>query len=87
VDGVNQVAAQMVPGDGLCSLEVHTRDNRDLREAISQQILKKGWGLRRLEQRRRKLEDAFFDVLREHDPLKDAPKDTNSRVPKRGRDS
>jgi hypothetical protein len=25
--------------------------------------------LRRLEQRRRRLEDAFFDVLRESDPL------------------
>jgi ABC-2 type transport system ATP-binding protein len=82
VDGVNQVAGQKSPGDGLCSLEVHTRDNRDLREAISQQILKKGWGLRRLEQRRRKLEDAFFDVLREHDPLKDAGKDTHVRIRK-----
>jgi ABC-2 type transport system ATP-binding protein len=70
VEGVAQVTAQKIPGDGLCSLEVHTRDNRDLREALSQQITKKGWPLRRLEQRRRKLEDAFFDVLREHDPLK-----------------
>jgi ABC-2 type transport system ATP-binding protein len=69
LDGVKQVAAHKIPGDGLCSLEVHTRDNRDLREAISAQITKKGWALRRLEQRRRRLEDAFFDVLRESDPL------------------
>ena len=73
VPGVARVLKQTVPGDGLCGLEVYTSDDRDLREAVSQEISKKGWPLRRLERRRRKLEDAFFDVLREHDPLKEPP--------------
>jgi ABC-2 type transport system ATP-binding protein len=70
VDGVTQVVPQKAPADGVCSLEVHARHNQDLREALSQQVGKKGWTLRRLERRHRKLEDAFFDVLREQDPLK-----------------
>jgi ABC-2 type transport system ATP-binding protein len=72
VDGVTQVAVQKVPADGLCSFEVQTRDQRDLREDLSREVAKRGWALRRLERRRRKLEDAFFDVLREQDPLKGA---------------
>src|SRR5262245_31207473 len=73
VPGVSQVVKQKAPGDGLCALEVHTADDRDLREAVAQEVAKKGWPLRRLERRRRRLEDAFFDVLREQDPLKEAP--------------
>jgi ABC-2 type transport system ATP-binding protein len=69
VDGVTQVVSQKAPADGVCSLEIHTRDNRDLREAIGQQITAKGWILRRLERRRRKLDDAYFDVFRAQDPL------------------
>jgi ABC-2 type transport system ATP-binding protein len=70
VEGVTQVLPQKGPGDGVCAFEVHAQDDRDLREAVSQQVAAKGWPLRRLERRRRKLEDAFFDVLREQDPLK-----------------
>jgi ABC-2 type transport system ATP-binding protein len=69
---VTQVIVRKAPEGGLCSLEAHTRDNRDLREAISQHLTGKGWGLRRLERRRGKLEDAYFDVLRAQDPLKRA---------------
>jgi hypothetical protein len=32
-------------------------------------VTQKGWTLRRLELQRRKLEDAFFDVLRAANPL------------------
>src|SRR5262249_50759179 len=64
VDGVTRVTAQESPGDGMCSFEVTTRAARDLSEEISKQVVDKGWGLRRMELRRRKLEDAFFDVLR-----------------------
>jgi ABC-2 type transport system ATP-binding protein len=70
VDGVTQVITHGAPAERVCSLEIHTRDNCDLREAISQQITSKGWILRRLERRRRKLDDAYFDVLRAQDPLK-----------------
>ena len=47
-------------------------DDKDLREEVSLAVAKKGWPLRRLELRRRRLEDAFFDVLREANPLKAA---------------
>jgi ABC-2 type transport system ATP-binding protein len=69
VEGVAQVKAQKVPGDGLCGLEVQTLSERDLREPISQRIAKGGWTILRLE-RRRRLEKAFFDVLQEQDPLR-----------------
>jgi ABC-2 type transport system ATP-binding protein len=70
VEGVTQVVPQQIPGDGVSGFEIHSQGDRDLREAVSQQIVQKGWPLRRLERRRRRLEDAFFDVLREQDPLK-----------------
>jgi ABC-2 type transport system ATP-binding protein len=70
VEGVGQVLLQPSSGDGVCSLEIRARDDRDLRESISVQLAGKGWPLRRLERRRRKLEDAFFEVLRAHDPLR-----------------
>jgi ABC-2 type transport system ATP-binding protein len=69
VDGVAQVTTHKL-GDGLCSFEVSAHEDRDLREALAQRVAKGGWTLRRLELKRRKLEDAFFDVLREQDPLK-----------------
>jgi hypothetical protein len=34
-------------------------------------VAKNGWPLRRLDLRRRRLEDRFLEVLREDDPLKD----------------
>ena len=59
--------------DGLARLEVHTRDNQDLREKISEALAQKHWTIRRLDRKRRKLEDAFFEVLRQADPLKENP--------------
>jgi ABC-2 type transport system ATP-binding protein len=56
--------------DGVTSVEVRTQDNRDLREALAQAVIKKGWSIRRLERQRQRLEDAFFNVLRQEDPLK-----------------
>ena len=54
-----------------CALSLMRRPARDLREALSQAIVHKGWPLRRLELRRQSLEDAFFNVLRQADPLKE----------------
>ncbi len=51
--------------------EVRTQDNRDLREELAQAVFGKHWALRRLELHRRTLEEAFFDVLREQNPLRD----------------
>ena len=50
---------------------VQTRDNRDMRGKIALLIIEKGWTLLQLSYRRRSLEDAFFEVMREHNPLKD----------------
>lgn len=68
VDGITAVTTHS-QDDGWASLEVHTRDNADLREAVGQALAERGWALRRLERKRRRLEDAFFDVLRAQDPL------------------
>jgi ABC-2 type transport system ATP-binding protein len=71
-EGVEQVSTQTL-GDGLASYELRTRNNQDLRETISQRIAKNGWPIRRLDLRRRKLEDRFLEVLRAEDPLTRAP--------------
>jgi ABC-2 type transport system ATP-binding protein len=57
--------------DGIAGFEVRTTDqDEDLRETLSKALVNKGWPVRRLERKRRRLEDAFFDVLRAQDPLK-----------------
>jgi ABC-2 type transport system ATP-binding protein len=61
-DGVSQVTAQPL-GEGLVGFEIRTHERRDLREALSQRIAKNGWTLRRLDLRRRTLEDHFIDVV------------------------
>ena len=66
-DGVEQVQPQPI-GDGLTGYEIRTHHNRDLRETIFQRVAKNGWSIRRLDLRRRKLEDHFMDtVVREED--------------------
>jgi ABC-2 type transport system ATP-binding protein len=66
-DGVAEVSAEPL-GEGLTGFEIRTHHDRDLREALCQRITRNGWALRRLDLRRRKLEDHFADViLREDD--------------------
>jgi ABC-2 type transport system ATP-binding protein len=72
IDGVSQVHARPL-GDGVTQYEVRTRHNQDLRETISQRLMAKNWPLRRLDLSRRRLEDRFYEVLREQDPLKSVP--------------
>ena len=50
---------------------IHTEENSDLREPISKAIGARGWPIRRLDRKRGSLDDAFFDVLRAQDPLKE----------------
>ncbi len=69
LDGVTSVAAHGHE-EGWASIEVQTRDNADMREAIGVTVSGRGWALRRLERKRRRLEDAYFDVFRAQDPLK-----------------
>jgi ABC-2 type transport system ATP-binding protein len=63
-EGVTHVASKSL-GDGLVGCEVRTRNGADLREALFERVAKNGWALRRLDLKRRKLEDRFLDVLRE----------------------
>jgi ABC-2 type transport system ATP-binding protein len=61
-NGVAAVSVQSL-GDSLSSFEVRTHHNQDLREALSQRVAKNGWAIRRLDLRRRKLEDHFIEVV------------------------
>ncbi len=70
VNGVASVKA-LPMDDGVASFEVRLKDEQaDVREDVSKAIGQKGFPIRRLERKRRRLEDAFFDVLRAQDPLK-----------------
>jgi ABC-2 type transport system ATP-binding protein len=55
--------------DGWVHAEVDGRDDR--RSAIGQAITSRGWPLRRLERKRRSLEEVYFDVLRGGAPASD----------------
>jgi ABC-2 type transport system ATP-binding protein len=57
--------------DGVSRFDVRTEEGKDLREALAEKVMQKGWTLRRLELQRRTLEEAFFAVLREENPLRD----------------
>jgi ABC-2 type transport system ATP-binding protein len=69
-EGVSEVVARDMD-DGLTGFEVHTHQDQDLREKLFAALAKKNWPVRRLERKRRRLEDAFFEVIREQDPLKE----------------
>ena len=70
VGGIASVQAKPVD-DGVAVFEIRAADEQtDVREDVSKAISHKGWPIRRLERKRRRLEDAFFDVLRQQDPLK-----------------
>lgn len=58
VDGVTAAAA----GDGWTTVSVQSRHDQDVREAVARTAGQKGWGLRRLELKRERLEDRFMKV-------------------------
>ncbi len=49
-------------GDGVSAYEVRTHQYQDLRELLSQQVAKNGWPLRRLDLRRRSLQDRWNEI-------------------------
>jgi ABC-2 type transport system ATP-binding protein len=67
-DQVTQVHSQPL-GDGVTNFEIRTHRDQDLRETLAQRVAKNGWAIRRLDLRRRRLEDHFINVMREADPL------------------
>jgi ABC-2 type transport system ATP-binding protein len=60
-DGVAQVSAQSL-GDGVASYQVRTHQFKDLREQLAQRISNNGWALRRLDLRRRRLQDRWNEI-------------------------
>jgi ABC-2 type transport system ATP-binding protein len=60
-EGVQQVNAEAL-GDGLSSYEVRTHQAKDLREALAARLAKNGFALRRLDLRRRKLQDRWNEI-------------------------
>jgi ABC-2 type transport system ATP-binding protein len=71
INGVVDVATHSV-ADDVNRFEIQPEDNKDVREAVFQGLAKRDIPVRRLELKRRKLEDAFFEVIRQSDPLKEA---------------
>src|SRR5207244_11737168 len=61
IDGVAQVKTEML-ADGVTLFEVLLKDVKDLREAVAQKMAKNGWTLRRLDLRRRKLQDRWSEI-------------------------
>ncbi len=60
-DGVEAVAAKAID-DGLHSYEVRTEKGQDLREKLLERVSKNGWAVRKLDIRKRQLQDHFMDV-------------------------
>jgi ABC-2 type transport system ATP-binding protein len=60
-EGVAQVRAESL-GDGLTAYEVRTQPFRDIRETIAQRVATNGWALRRLDLRRRRLQDRWNEI-------------------------
>jgi ABC-2 type transport system ATP-binding protein len=60
-EGVAQVTTRSGE-DGLSTFEVRTHQHRDLREQLSQRIAKNGWPIRRLDLRRRSLQDRWNEI-------------------------
>ncbi|MGH7225004.1 MAG: ABC transporter ATP-binding protein, partial [Gemmataceae bacterium] len=60
-EGVAQVTDKG-SDDGLVFFEVRTHQHKDLREQISQRLAKNGWPLRRLDLRRRSLQDRWNEI-------------------------
>jgi ABC-2 type transport system ATP-binding protein len=61
IDGVARVDTRDVQ-DGIAAFDIRTRNEQDLRETISQRVTQNGWTIRRLDLRRRTLEDHFIDA-------------------------
>jgi len=55
--------AQTTLNDGIARMEIRAQPGQDPREGVARAIADHRWGLRRLDLRRRTLEDLFIDVV------------------------
>jgi ABC-2 type transport system ATP-binding protein len=78
-DGVAQVSAQPVE-DGLYRYEVRPHHGQDLREVLFQRVAKNGWSLRRLDLRRRTLQDRWNEINNWADTVAPAPEPPRTEV-------
>ncbi len=62
IDGVIHLSASELDG-GWQNLEMQIAERADPREKIFQQAVKNGWSLRRLDIRKRKLDEYFYDLI------------------------
>src|SRR5262249_30677004 len=60
-DGVEHVHSEGL-GDGLAAYEVRTKNFQDLREALAARLAKNGFALRRLDLRRKRLQDRWNEI-------------------------
>lgn len=60
-EGVAEVSTTNL-GDGLTGCEVRTHHDRDLRESLSRRVMEHGWALRRLDLKRRSLQDRWNEI-------------------------
>jgi ABC-2 type transport system ATP-binding protein len=83
-DGVAKVTAEPL-GDGLTGFEVRTHQSQDLREVLSQRMSKNGWVIRRLDLRRRGLQDRWNEINNFDDfaPRTEAPQGSGPRAVER----
>jgi ABC-2 type transport system ATP-binding protein len=80
IEGVAQVTAGR-NDDGVASFEIRTHHHKDLRELISQRLAKNGWPLRRLDLRRRSLQDRWNEINNWDEFNQQAPTPTQREQP------
>ena len=61
LDGVNRLQTHTL-ADGLTEFEIRTNKLVDLREAVAERMMKNGWIIRRLDLRRRDLQDRWNEI-------------------------
>ena len=66
VDGVTEATSRSL-GDGLNAYEVRTRHSADLREQVFHTLASNNWGVRRLDWRRRGLQDRWNEINNQDD--------------------
>ncbi len=64
--GVTSVTQRSV-GDGFSAFDIRCAESHDLREEVYQLISQNGWGLRKLDQRRRNLQDRWNEINNQDD--------------------
>jgi ABC-2 type transport system ATP-binding protein len=60
-EGVAAVSAEQLE-DGVAAYEVRTHDHRDLREELCNRLVRNNWPVRRLDLRRRRLQDRWNEI-------------------------